>query len=362
MARTAATSPSSPARAPQAARVYELFLGYACDEKCLFCSQETAWRARPGPSFDALTRKAYAAFQGGSRILAINGGEPTLYRDLPKLIAFARRLGYPEIHIQSNGIRLGDPDYAETLAEAGLTMARLSVHGHAAELHDAQVRRPGAFEAVLRAVGNLERLGLAMGINVVLNRMNCAALPDFFRFFLGRTPVRDFGIIFPLYEGDMAVHADSVMVSMTEAAEAVRAAFAVFRERGEEPPFLLNFTPCVLPGYESRVLRWSAESAAVYDVGKALIIDPESYVLEHPGEAPKGLDEASREGKMKSPTCARCALEGRCLGFERRYAALFGEGEFRPLTAEPAPFSAGWEGTESWRRMLSAEERAALRA
>ncbi|MBI3297867.1 MAG: radical SAM protein [Elusimicrobia bacterium] len=343
----------------RAARVHELFLGYACNERCLFCSQEFAWRRQPFTPFAEAARRQWLAYKAGARVLVLNGGEPTLHEGLTRLVALARKTGYPEVHIQTNGLRLAEPGYAGELAAAGLTMARFSMHGPGAELHDAQVQVPGAFAKAWAGLENLRARGVAVGVNVVLNRMNAPRLRETCAWFLDRG-VTDLGLIFPLYEGDMAFYGDRVALSMADAAAAVRDAFEEFRARGAEPPFLLNMPPCVLPGYEGRILRWSGDSAALYDGAKSLLVDPEAYRLDRP-EGGKGLAEAAAEQKSKPASCARCVYAARCLGVADRYLERFGAAELAPLARVPAPFSRGWKGVKGWRRVLTPREHAALR-
>lgn len=342
------------------ARVHELFLGYACNERCLFCSQEFAWRREPFLPFAEAARRVYAAHSGGAQVLVLNGGEPTLYDGLERLVAFARKTGFADVHIQTNGLRLAEPAYADALAAAGLTLARFSIHGHTPALHDAQTQVPGSFAKAWAGLEALKARGLAVGVNVVLNRLNLASLAETCGWFVDHG-APDVGLIFPLFEGDMAHYESRTRLTLTEAAAAVRAAFAEFRRRGAEPPFLLNMPPCVLPGYEGRILRWGRDSAALYDRGRTLLVDPEDYRLDRP-EAAKDLSASSTEGKTKPASCARCVYAGRCHGYERRYLERFGAAELVPLAAVPEPFHRGWKGVRSWRRMLTPKEHAALRA
>lgn len=344
----------------QPVRVHELFLGYACNERCLFCSQEFAWRKQPFLAFDEAARRVYRAFSDGARVLVVNGGEPTLYDGLERLLAFARKTGFAELHIQTNGLRLAEPAYALALVRAGLTLARFSIHGHTPALHDAQTQVPGSFAKAWAGLEALRDRGVAVGVNLVLNRLNAPALAEACGWFIDHG-APDVGLIFPLYEGDMAFYEERTRLTLTEAAAAVRAAFSEFRRRGVEPPFLLNIPPCVLPGYEGRILRWGRDSAAVYDRGRTLLVDPEDYRLDRPEQA-KDLSASAVEGKAKPASCAPCVYAARCHGYERRYLERFGAGELKPLAAVPEPFHAGWPGAAAWRRMLSEEEHAALRA
>ena len=131
--------------------------------------------------------------------------------------------------------------------------------------------------------------------------------------------------------------------------------------RGAEPPFLLNMPPCVLPGYEGRILRWGRDSAALYDRGRMLLVDPEDYRLDRP-ESAKDLSASAVEGKAKPASCSACVYADRCHGYEKRYLDRFGAAELTPLGDVPEPFHRGWKGVRSWRRMLTRKEHEALRA
>ena len=62
--------------------------------------------------------------------LQISGGEPTLRDDLPDIVALARKLGYRNIELITNGIRIGaTPALLETLRDAGLTAVYLQFDG-----------------------------------------------------------------------------------------------------------------------------------------------------------------------------------------------------------------------------------------
>jgi len=355
MARTARTAAISRSKAPRVVKIHEAFLGYACDEKCSFCSQETSWRRRPAAAFDAVAKDLYLAYGRGCRLLVLNGGEPTLHKDFLKIVALAKKTGYDQVHIQTNGLRLADPSFARDCAAAGLSWARFSIHGHTAALHDGLVRVPGALAKAKKAMSNLRELGVKVGINTVINAANASALAEFYERFLD-AGITDFGLIYPLYEGDMAENQGAMRISLRDAAPCVRSAFEVFRRRGLEPPMLLNIPPCILPGYEGRLLRWSKDAAALYDAASGTVIDPGSYELRQPDGRAKGLDESSREGKTRLAACARCVYAERCLGYERRYVAAFGDGEFQPLASVPVPFERAWKAdTAGWRRVLSAE-------
>lgn len=62
--------------------------------------------------------------------LQISGGEPTLREDLPQIVRMAREMGYRNIEVISNGIRIArEPGYLNSLKEQGLTAVYLQFDG-----------------------------------------------------------------------------------------------------------------------------------------------------------------------------------------------------------------------------------------
>jgi hypothetical protein len=59
-----------------------------------------------------------------------SGGEPTMREDLPRIVQTAKELGFPQVQIATNGIKLAnDPDYLKELREAGLSTIYLHFDG-----------------------------------------------------------------------------------------------------------------------------------------------------------------------------------------------------------------------------------------
>lgn len=308
-------------------KALEILLTYGCNEKCLFCSQDLAWRAYEGLPFELVARQLYAARADGFRSVCFTGGEPTARKDLPQMIALARKLGYDYVRVQTNAVRLADREYASSLIAAGATYFRCSIHGHSAAMHDDVVGLPGALAKALKGVENVREKAGA-GINVVINKTNVRALPGICADFLDRG-LDDFVLIFPLYEGDMAVHEAEMRVSMAEAAPFVGAAFEEFEKRSAVLPRLLNFTPCALPGRTSSMLSWSAASAFVVDEKRR----------------PVDLYMASHDDRTKPTACGNCTLNAECLGFKTSYIRRFPDERLEPLKARPSFVRAAGGGT-----------------
>ncbi|MBI3297884.1 MAG: radical SAM protein [Elusimicrobia bacterium] len=308
-------------------KCFDILLNYACQAKCLFCSQDFEWRKEKNlMPYRMAVETLYKAFQNGYRRMGFTGGEPTLRKDLPQLIAMARKVGYGYVRIQTNGIRMADYAYTKQLADAGLTFVKFSIHGHDAATHDKLTMIPGSFDACLEAIEHLKALNVGIGVNIVLNKDNYEHLEDFYKLFLLKLHLSNFVIIAPLYEGNMTLHVPAMGVRLSDVAPHVRKAYEVFtRINFPKPPLLLHFTPCVLPGYEQQMLGWSAFNT--------MVVSPQG---KH-----RDLDSTAMDHTVKTEECKKCVYNDRCIGFDSSYARFFGTSEIAPLLAVPKRYDEG---------------------
>jgi len=306
-------------------RVHELFLNYACTAKCPFCYNPpiTPELLRLDLSYEQAAGALYKAAQTGARRLNLHGGEVTLRDDLPKILALARKLGFAQITVVTNGVRLGDAGYVEDLKGSGATNFRLSIHGPDALTHDPIVAIPGAFDRVLKAIDNVRQAGLPLGVNFVIIRSNLAALPAFLERFCLGLGIDDVIVYFPHLRGMMELNADKESVTYADAAPAVRAGFELLAKNGRRDSLLLaNFVPCVLPEFTDRMLDWSHD-----ETGAVAQTHPEGFTE----------DILAMKDGQRSPVeaCASCAVCRRCLGVENEYRRRFGDEGFRALRDVP---------------------------
>jgi len=103
-----------------------------------------------------------------------SGGEPTLREDLPEIVAMAKALGFAQIQIATNGLRLASSlQLCRTLQKSGLNTVYLQFDGVTAEPYMA-VRGRDYLPVKLKALDNLRSAGqtsvvlvptLARGVN-----------------------------------------------------------------------------------------------------------------------------------------------------------------------------------------------------
>jgi uncharacterized radical SAM superfamily Fe-S cluster-containing enzyme len=113
-----------------------------------------------------------------------SGGEPTVRDDLPDIIRTADEMGFVQIQIATNGVRLAkEPDYAGKLREAGLNTVYLSFDGVREETYR-KMDGFNAFPMKQQAIKNCREGGLSSIVLVptLARGVNDGEIGDILRF------------------------------------------------------------------------------------------------------------------------------------------------------------------------------------
>jgi radical SAM protein with 4Fe4S-binding SPASM domain len=98
----------------------------SCNSRCITCDawkNSQAGELTTSEMIDALRQLRHI----GVQILRISGGEPLLREDLPEIVRECRLLGFPQIHVATNGLLLEQK--AERLLLEGVTRFDVSIDG-----------------------------------------------------------------------------------------------------------------------------------------------------------------------------------------------------------------------------------------
>ena len=112
----------------------------------------------------------------GTTLVIFDGGEPTLYRELPELVRYVDDRAISTLFTSGAGFTLS---LAEQLKEAGLYAVNVSLDSPLAEEHDAMRGREGVFSEATQAVKNALQAGLLVDLYVVIRRENLCHLEKF---------------------------------------------------------------------------------------------------------------------------------------------------------------------------------------
>ena len=106
----------------------------------------------------------------------LSGGEPLYRHDIFELAEYATSRGL-RTALATNGT-LVTRDIAEKIKKAGIKRVSISLDGSDAITHDTFRGIPGAFEAAVYGMRNLQELGVSVQINTTIARHNAHQLPD----------------------------------------------------------------------------------------------------------------------------------------------------------------------------------------
>ncbi len=132
-----------------------------CNAKCPVCFMSADFPT-DGISFEEIEGLVATLAQkvGPETGLQITGGEPTVRRDLPEIVAMARSYGFTGIEINTNGIVIGrSEDYLMRLVEAGITGVYLSFDGIDEAPYESICGR-AMLEDKLACIENCRRVGI----------------------------------------------------------------------------------------------------------------------------------------------------------------------------------------------------------
>jgi len=167
-----------------------LWIGQTCNLRCHFCYflDKIADAHHPEHAFMSLDKikqmcRTLVDVYGNNSV-DIQGGEPTIYRDIVPLIQYCNEIGLKPTLI-TNGFSLANMDKCRQLKDAGVYDFLISVHG-LADHYDRIVRVPGAASRLQRAIANLSELGVPFRFNTVLCQEALPDLMDIARLAVGR--------------------------------------------------------------------------------------------------------------------------------------------------------------------------------
>jgi MoaA/NifB/PqqE/SkfB family radical SAM enzyme len=287
----------------------ELILWFKCNCRCAFCVVDHRTAAQSMSTADAVRELARARRAGASAV-DFGGGEPTLRPDLPKLARAAARLGFSDIGVKTNGLRLCYPEYAARLLQAGARRFSVPVWGASPEEHDALCRTPGAFEKMEMGVKNILDAGGAVELDILLTTGTVPRLAGILEHFAA-IGARRFGLwLFCLFGS--AGHRAGLLPRLSDAGRAAARAARRFGRRLELS------TPHIPPCFLGPVARLYAPMA-----GKGLVI------VTPGGSFP--AESSPFEAGTKPARCRGCAAFARCAGVRPEYLERFGSREIVPL-------------------------------
>lgn len=237
----------------------DIRLGYQCNARCRFCYyQHSVKETGEDPSTYEVMRILKMLRKEGATEIEFTGGEPTLREDLVELVYYAKSLGFTNVSILTNGLRLEDPGYSKRLIDAGVNDFLFSIHGHTEQLHDSQTQVRGSFRKILKSIENIKSHSVRCRSSTTISGLNYQNVAE---------------IIEILIKFDMNCIQLSIFCPTIQATEANKKVFAKYSDMMEFvkkaidqnkdilPPLSVKYVPfCFMKGYENYVMNLYQQS------------------------------------------------------------------------------------------------------
>jgi radical SAM protein with 4Fe4S-binding SPASM domain len=183
---------------PSAPYRMDLAITYRCNNDCAHCYNERP-RARQELTTAEWKTVLDRLWDIGIPHIVFTGGEPTLRPDLPELIAHAQKLGQIT-GINTNGRKLLNQGFVQQLVDAGLDHVQITLESHLADIHDAMVSSPGAWQETTAGIKNVLDTKLFVMTNTTLLKANSPYILETLQF-LSQIGIPTIGLNALIYSG-----------------------------------------------------------------------------------------------------------------------------------------------------------------
>jgi len=350
--------------------------GYTCNSNCQFCYYLARIHESLLPE-KLLLEEIKLARRLNWEDIDFTGGEPTIVPYLDRLISTAKAVGFKDIAIITNGIRLVDREYFIKLRNAGLNDVLFSLHGANSQIHDSLTRVPGSFNRITSAIEIAKELGIKIRTNLTINTLNYKTLPDYAEL-ISKLGVHTVNFIFFNPWTTKNVELTKLMPKFSDAILYLERALDIL-EANKIPKVNIRYVPyCVLQekyrkyicDFKDRVYdqdewaepfssfsEWLASKIskklqnnkktkipniylayykfALYNYGVTLINNlrnsPNMLVPSLLAKQEAYQASAANSFDLKKETCKTCIYFDRCDGIKKEYATLVGTDEFKPI-------------------------------
>jgi len=291
----------------------DIKIGFLCNNNCLFCVQGDE-KKKFGNQSAIKIKQILRQASRDCQIAVFTGGEPTIRNDIMELVAFAKKLKFPIIQIQSNGRLFALPDFCQKIIAAGANEFALALHGHSPQLHDYLTGSAGSFKQTCLGIKNLKSLGQPVLMNSVVVKPNYRHLPAIAKLLVGLGVDQfQFALVHPL--GSAAKNFDSLVPRMSLVAPYLKKALDIGRYFNKKV-MTEAVTYCFLEGYEDCISENIMPAMKIFELDRII---------------PDFTKVRISQAKAKGPDCPKCKYFKTCEGPWKEYPQKFGWDEFVPI-------------------------------
>ena len=248
--------------------------------------------------------------------IVLTSGEPTLAKELPKLVKILKENNFKDIALQTNGRRLTHIDYCIELIKAGVTSFSISIHGSRDKIHDVLTRTPGSFAQSFSGIENLIKIkrlipSLKIFTTTTVNKINISDIQNILKMFIADRPLINTVVLNPVsLRGNALIHSRHLAISYTDIFKCVEKALNSLGLTKTERITITDMPKCVNDFYSG-----PSEDISLIDIE-----------LKH-----KHLKVKAGENSAFRKECQTCIYYHQCPGVSEEYIRIFGWNEFIPV-------------------------------
>lgn len=153
-----------------------------CNSACTFCVVSSPLYTKDTVRYEDIIDFLKVNAGQGWDAVNLHGGEPTVHPRFIEILETIRDLGYHEVLLQTNAIRLADNGFARKIMDLGVAKFIISLHGDIPEMQDSQTGTPGGFKRTIQGIRNVKMQDAHVRTNTVITRQNLSRLTDICRF------------------------------------------------------------------------------------------------------------------------------------------------------------------------------------
>lgn len=313
--------------AQQSGHQFEIQLGHLCNNRCVFCVSGHVSEMRMAkplavqPILDTITE----ARENGAERIVFLGGEPTLQRGFIPALKHAHELGFSEIVVFTNGVRLPTKGFLDECLAIGDFTWRISIQGANEEAHVAVTKKPNSFKRIIKGIAMLQERGQRVTANMCVCEESYRSLPDYPEM-VETYDIKQLhiDIVRPASSG---IKTEAYLRAIMPQYSVMAPYYAEMLEGFEQtnPDFDINvgnLPICVLP-------EWGHK---IHHAGENTIT--RSAALEGLEEEAVDKYAVHKSQRRHLPGCRDCAFLPRCTGVFHDYLSIYGDEEFKPVSVE----------------------------
>jgi len=296
----------------------ESLVWFKCNCKCVFCSVgDFLTLARKNKNFGVESTKQIKedidyADSINAHTFSFSGGEPTLRKDLPSLVKYAKSKNIKKIQIQSNGRMFYYKKYCKLLIDAGANEFAISFHSLKEDIQDKLMGVKGSYKQTLKGIKNLREFDQEVKISIVITKLNYKDIPQLTKMLLD-LGVSEIRYDFVTVSGYVKNNPKAIVPKMSEAVPYIKECLNMFDPK-KAWMAVFNIPYCLLKEYPGHIVDM---------VQPATQLRSSEFVV--------SIKDNRRRDKKKLKKCKSCIYDKICFGIWEEYIKIYGYEEINPV-------------------------------